>query len=85
MLIYIFLEYGYIFIDIFIVNNQVYDINSFVFIPDLINISVVFQIVLLSWLLIQRFNRITNTLEDYQPDVEIKNFLQNPKVKIKKR
>ena len=71
MLIYIPFESSLVIVDT--IWNKKIDI---MFIFDIVNTSIVIQIVLLSWLLLKRFNQINKLLDEYFPKIYDKMFLQ---------
>ena len=83
ILIYIPFELSLIIVDL-IWDDDFEIFSEVMFILDIINASIVMQIVLLSWLLIQRFDRIHNLLELYFPQINIQ-IQQYSDVKTKNR
>ena len=75
MLIYIFVEYGYLLVE-FIVIEYKQGFTNLMYINEIVNYAVLMQIVLMSWLMIQRFNRIVIKLEEYEQETNITLFLQ---------
>lgn len=71
MLLYIPFEFSFITVDLIWKEQR---FTEFMFLLDLINTSIVIQIVLVSCLLIQRFNRIDKLLEEYFPEMDEKKF-----------
>ena len=76
MLIYIFVELGFILLE-WILFGFGNGFSNLEYISYIINTSTIMQITLLTWLLIQRFNQIGKILEEYNPETKLKTKLQN--------
>ena len=82
--IYIFIEYGVVFVNSIRKNDIISILMNLL---DTINTAIIMQMLFLSWLLIQSFNQIHKRLKTYNPNVEVKIFLQckatSPEVETK--